>query len=42
MGFIKALLAPQAFCPICVRYMTVAEAKAHNKHARVIRWPKKK
>lgn len=28
------------FCPICFRYLTPGQARKHDKHARVIRWPK--
>ncbi|MDQ6525552.1 hypothetical protein RB608_18175 [Nocardioides sp. LHD-245] len=31
----------QPFCPVCFRYMTRAQARAHSQHARLIRWPKK-
>ncbi len=41
MGLLKALRTPQPFCRLCVRYMTPTEAKAHTKHAKAIRWPKK-
>ncbi|MBB2890951.1 hypothetical protein FHU39_000935 [Flexivirga oryzae] len=36
------LRSPMPFCPLCFRYLTPAQARAHTKHARVIRWPKHK
>ena len=36
----SALKSPQPFCPLCFRYMTPQQAKAHKQHARVIKWPK--
>lgn len=37
----KGLRTPMPFCPLCFRYLTPQQARAHSKHARVIRWPKK-
>ena len=37
----RGLRTPMPFCPLCFRYLTPQQAKAHCKHARVIRWPKK-
>lgn len=36
----SGIRTPMPFCPICFRYLTPAQARAHSKHARVIRWPK--
>lgn len=41
MPSVKGIRTPMPFCIRCARYMTPAQAKAHGKHARLIRWPKK-
>lgn len=37
----NGIRTPMPFCTLCFRYMSPAQAKAHSKHARAIRWPKK-
>lgn len=39
---LKGLKTPQPFCTICFRYMTPKQAGQHKRHAKAIRWPKKK
>lgn len=41
MAHIKGIRTPMPFCAICFKYMSPAAAKAHGKHAKAIRWPKK-
>lgn len=38
----RTFLKAQPFCLGCARFLTVAEARKHSKHARLIRWIGKK
>ncbi len=37
---LRGLRTKLPFCPLCFKYLTSQQAKAHTRHARVIRWPK--
>lgn len=39
---LAGIATPMPFCRICVRYLTPHEAAKHSKHAKAIKWPKKK
>lgn len=36
----RGLFRPMPFCVLCFRFLTPTEARAHQKHARAIRWPR--
>lgn len=40
MAKLRELKRPMPFCPACFRYLTPEQARQHDKHAGVIRWPK--
>lgn len=41
MASLTGIGTPMPFCMACGRFMTPAQASAHTKHARLIRWPRK-